>query len=176
MALKAGTRLGPHEITAPIGSRDFGVAQMIKLLSVERGGTRQHLVGFGSFQKPLDHDLLVLERLVVLEEPPNLALDVRWKLGMVTVVSECWIIDVNSNELVVFLAVVAHSHQPDGPGPHNRKGLYRLAPQHERVEGIAVVAVGLRDQAVVGRIGDRAVQDSVDTQQASGLVQLVFHL
>jgi hypothetical protein len=44
------------------------------------------------------------------------------------------------------------------------------------VEGIVVVTIGLRQEAVVGGIVDGAVQHAVEEEQARALVQLVFHL
>ena len=52
----------------------------------------------------------------------------------------------------------------------------RLLAEHQRIERVAIVAEGPRDEAVVGRIVDGAVQHAIETQQAGLLVQLVLVL
>ena len=64
-------------------------------------------------QEVLDHDLLVLERLVVLEEPPDLAQRVRGQLRVVGVVDERRIVDADGDDLVVDALLVAHPHHAD---------------------------------------------------------------
>ena len=55
-------------------------------------------------------------------------------------------------------------------------GIDGLLTQHQRVERVAVVAEGARDEAVVGGIVHGAVEYAVEPQQAGLLVQLVLVL
>jgi hypothetical protein len=59
---------------------------------------------------------------------------------------------------------------------HDRQRVHRFLAEHERVERIAVVAVGARDEAVVGGIVHRAVEHAIEPQQPGLLVQLVLVL
>ena len=52
----------------------------------------------------------------------------------------------------------------------------RLLAEHQRVEGIAVVAKGSRDEAIIRWIVHRAVQHAVQPQKAGLFVQFVFVL
>src|SRR5262249_15112440 len=83
-------------------------------------------------------------------------------------------IDMNGNDLVVLSLLVAHPHQADGAGAEQHAGDDRLLAEDQHVERVAVVAVGARDETVVGRVVDRAVQDATDHQQAGRRVQLVL--
>src|ERR671910_393643 len=54
--------------------------------------------------------------------------------------------------------------------------MYRLLPEHQRVERIAVIAEGARNEAVVRRVVHRAVEHTVQPEQPGFLVQLVLVL
>src|SRR5256886_16473715 len=53
---------------------------------------------------------------------------------------------------------------------------HRLLTEHKHVERVAVLAVGLREEAVVRRVVHGRVQHAVQPQQARALVELVLHL
>ena len=63
--------------------------------------------------------------------------------------------------LVVGMALVLHEEQPDGahPDPATRKS--RLRDQGEDVERVAVIGVGVGDEAVVGGIDHRGEEEAV---------------
>ena len=121
-------------------------------------------------------DLLLLEDLVILEEAPDLAQHVLRQLALVGVVGERGIADADRDDLVVDALLVAHPHHPDGAGFDDRQRMHRLLPQHQRVERIAVIAERARDEAVIGRIVDGAVEHAIEPQQARLLVELVLVL
>src|SRR6266849_1328838 len=98
------------------------------------------------------------------------------QLGDVVVVHVLGIIDVDGDDLVVAALVVRHGQDADGARPQHAQGSHGLLTQHEDVEGIAVLAVRLRDEAVVRRVVHGAVQDAVNAQEPGVLVQLVLHL
>lgn len=52
----------------------------------------------------------------------------------------------------------------------------RLAAQHEHIERVVVVGVCARDEAVVGGVVGRGVEDAVKLEHAGLLVHLVFVL
>jgi hypothetical protein len=118
----------------------------------------------------------VLEHLVVLEEPANLAQDVRRQLRLVGEVGERRIAHADGDDLVVDSLFVAHPHHADGAGLDDGQRIHRLLAEHQRIERVPVVAVGARDEAVVGRIVHGAVEDAIQPQEAGLLVQLVLVL
>ena len=128
----------------------------------------------GHAQQILDDDLLVLEHLVVLEEPANLQEHVRRQLALVDVVRKGWIAHADGDDFVVDPLLVAHAHDADGARLDDRQGLHGFLGQHQRVERIPVVAERARDETVVGRIVDRAVEHAIETEEARLLVQLVL--
>ena len=80
------------------------------------------------------------------------------------------------NELVVQALLIAHAHGADGTCPQQDLRGYLLLSQHEHIERIAIFAVGARHEAIVCRVVDGAVKDTVHPQQASRFVELVFDL
>ena len=48
--------------------------------------------------------------------------------------------------------------------------------EDQDVEGIVIFRVGLRDEAVVGRVEDRGMDDAIDLEQAGGLVEFILHI
>src|SRR5262249_8323042 len=48
--------------------------------------------------------------------------------------------------------------------------------QHQHVDRIVILRVGARDEAVVGRVVNRRVEDAIDPQEAGPLVELVLRL
>ncbi len=98
------------------------------------------------------------------------------QLGDIRVVLVFGVVEVDGDDLVVPALVVGHGHDADGAGPQDAEGRHRLLAQHEDVERITVRAVRLRQKAVVGRVVDGAVQDTIESQKPRLLVELVFHL
>ncbi len=52
----------------------------------------------------------------------------------------------------------------------------RFLADDQRIEGVAIVAEGSGDETVIGGIVDGAVQDAIQTEQTSFLVQFVLVL
>src|SRR6478672_4653938 len=130
----------------------------------------------GRAHEVLDDNLLVLERLVVLEEAPDLAQQVARELPVLGVFAEGGIFHADGDDLVVEALLVAHPHDADRPGLHQRQWCDRFLPEHQDVEWVAVFAVGSRNESVVGGVVDCAVKYAVKPQQARFLVQLVLVL
>src|SRR5206468_3844823 len=64
----------------------------------------------------------------------------------------------------------------DRPRAEDAEWHHRLLAEHEHVEGVAVLAVGLRQEAVVRRVVHGGVQHAIEPEQARALVELVLHL
>jgi hypothetical protein len=85
-------------------------------------------------------------------------------------------VDAHRHDLVIDPFLVAHAHHADRAGLDDGERIDGLLAEHERVERIPVVAVGARDEAVVGRVVHRAVEDAVEAQQPCLLIELVLVL
>jgi hypothetical protein len=75
----------------------------------------------------------------------------------------------DGDDLVVDALVVAHAHDADRARRDDAQRVHGALLQHEHVEGVAVVAVGARDEAVVGRVVHRAEQHAVEAEEAVSL-------
>ena len=96
------------------------------------------------------------------------------QLMNIVAVPELGIADGNADQLVIELVLILHDHQADDAGLHEGQGIDRFGSQHEDIEGIAVVGEGLGNEAVVGGIIDRRVEDAIELQKARFLVELVL--
>ena len=117
----------------------------------------------------LDDDLFVLEGLVVLEETPELAQDVVGQLRLVGDVGECGIVHADGDDLVVDAFLVAHPHHADRARLDDGQRVDRLLPQDERIERVAIVAKRTRDEAVVSRVMDGAVEHAIEPEETGSL-------
>ena len=110
----------------------------------------------------LEHlHLLILQFFVVLEEPMHLVQHVSRQLLDIAIVRDRFIAIGHGDDLVVLLALVDHAHHADDLRVDEAEGLHLGRAEHQNVEGIVVVAVGLRDEAVVGGVVDRAEQNAI---------------
>src|SRR5262245_42593967 len=119
---------------------------------------------------------LVVERLVGLEEPPDLAEHVRRQLRAVAVVGERRVVDADGDDLVVGALVVAHAHHADRARLDDRQREHRLLAQDQRVERVAVAAVAARNESVVGRVVHGAGENAIEPEEPRPLVELVLVL
>src|SRR5438445_143021 len=83
---------------------------------------------------------------------------------------------MHGDDLVVLALFVAHGHDADRARAQDAERHHRLLTEHKHVERVAVLAVGLREEAVVRRVVHGRVQHAVQPQQARALVELVLHL
>src|ERR1700722_17063107 len=80
----------------------------------------------------------------------------------------------DGDDLIVRVALVDHLHDAHDLGLHEAEGLYGQGGDHEDVEGIFVVAIGLGDETVVDRIVEGGVDDAVEFEQTAVLIDLIF--
>src|SRR5688572_9816243 len=145
----ASLRIRPPAYARPRGGGsglavELAAAQAL----VEVEGGADNLEGLVSAEQVVDDDGLVLEGLEVLEEAPDLAHDVGRELRLVGVVAEPWVVGADGDDLVVAALVVAHAHDADRAGVDDAQRVHGDLREHQDVEGVAVVAVGPRDEAV----------------------------
>ena len=112
------------------------------------------------------HGLLALQSLVDGEEVGHLVEDVVGQFGDVLVVFIGGVGEGDGNDLLVVLAVVQHGDVADGVAAHQGQGIQHLGAQHQHVQGVAVVAVGAGDEAVVGGVVGGGVEDAVQDDEA----------
>src|SRR5262245_15154889 len=110
----------------------------------------------------LDLDLFVFERLVVFEKPLDRFQPVFRQLGDVAVVAGFWVVVMVVDDLIVLFVLVYHLHDADGLGAHDAERRDLDLAEHEYVERVVVVAVGPRQEAVIGWVMDGAEQHAVD--------------
>ena len=99
-----------------------------------------------------------------------------WEIGNIGIIAIFGVIGVDSDNLVVLLALIEHAHDANGLGAEEGEGDDRLLHQDQDIQGIVVFAVGLRDEPVVVRVGDRTEENAINVEETGGLVELVFDL
>jgi hypothetical protein len=126
-----------------------------KLSIIELDAPINNLPGLLLAHKLLNHNLLILQLLIVLEEPMHLIEQMlRYILKLINMPQRL-IISGDGDDLIVLLALVEHMHDADDLGLDQAHGLDLDGAQHQDVERVVVLAVGLRDEPVVGGVVHR---------------------
>ena len=100
--------------------------------------------------------------------------DMRRQIRQGRISIEHWIAKRDRENFVVHRAVVAHGKVSNRIDPYQAHRANWLAAQNQHIQRIAVVGIGARDKAVIGRIVRRGVEDPVQPQRTGLLVQLLF--
>ena len=127
-------------------------------------------------QRVRSRSILVLQALINLEEMHDLVAVVRRNLVNIVVIIPVRILERDSDDFIVNLIVVNHSDNADRIAVHLDHRVKRFTAQHKHIQRIAVVRIGARDKAVIGRIMRRGIQNTIQPQQTGLLVQLVLFL
>ena len=80
----------------------------------------------------------------------------------------------DAEHLVVAAGLVGHPEHAEGPGLDQAAGEGRLGQQDESVERVSVLAEGVLDEAVVGRVLRRGEQGAVEPDATGVVVDLVL--
>ena len=80
----------------------------------------------------------------------------------------------HAEDLVVAAGLVGHPEHADRAALDEAAREGRLLQDHERVERVAVLAEGVLDEAVVGRVGGRGEEHAVQADAAGLVVDLVL--
>ena len=80
----------------------------------------------------------------------------------------------HAQHLVVAAGLVRHPEHADRAAADQAAGEGRLLQDHQRVQRVAVLAEGVLDEAVVGRVGGRGEQGAVQADPAGLVVDLVL--
>ena len=80
----------------------------------------------------------------------------------------------HAEDLVVAAGLVGHPEHADRAALDEAPGERRLLEDHERVERVAVLAEGVLDEAVVGRVGRRGEEHAVEADPPGLVVDLVL--
>lgn len=123
-----------------------------------------------------DCGFFVFQRLVNREEVAHFVKDMERKLGNIRVHIVVGIVERDRDDLFVASAVIHHRDHADGVAFHDRHGVDGFGAKDENVKRVSVIAVGSRNEAVVCGIVCRGIEDSVQTQKSTFLIQFVFFL
>ena len=81
---------------------------------------------------------------------------------------------MNSNDLIILFSLIKHTHHADGLGAEERKGNDWLLHENKNIKRVVIFTISLRNKAIVVRVDDRRVEDTVDVEETSDLVEFVF--
>ena len=112
--------------------------------------------------------------LVNGEEMADFVKQVFRKLADVEHVVVIRVAQRHGDDLFVARVAVVHFEHADRAAFHQRHRLDGLRAEHQHVERVAVVCVGARDKAVVGRIVRRGIQHAIQTQQTRCFIHFIF--
>ena len=133
-----------------------------------------NLLRLGSVEKLLYRGLLVLELLVDHKEVHNFVKDVGRKLVYRLNASVGGVGEGDSDNLVILLATVDHSHSADGVHLNEGHGNDRLGAKNENVQRVTVICIGARNEAVVCGIVGGGVEYAIETEHTGLFVKLVL--
>ncbi len=85
------------------------------------------------------------------------------------------LVDRHGQDLFVRTGFIDHHQGADRTAANDRARHHRGRTHHHDVGGVAIVGQGVGDEAVIGRIEHRRVQEAVHQQGAAFLVDLVLH-
>jgi hypothetical protein len=137
-------------------------------------GFEDLVAGEGGVAPAFDFDTLAFEVFVDGEEVGDLLEHVGVDLGEVPDVLVAGVVLSDAENLLVAEALVEHLEDADGADLHDATGEAGSVDEHEAIEGIAVVAEGAGDEAVVAGIVDGGVEIAVETEDVELFVVLVF--
>ena len=132
------------------------------------------LDGFLAAEDVADDGLLALQALVDAEEVADFACHMVRQLRDVLIGVVGRILEGNGNDLFIETAAVLHRNNADGVALHEAQRADAFRAEHQNVQRVAVVRPGAGDEAVVGGIVSRGVENSVETQRAGLFIHLVL--
>lgn len=137
-------------------------------------GFEDLVAGEGGVAPAFDFDALAFEVLVDGEEVGDLLEHVGVDLGEIPDILVARVVLADAEDLLVAEALVEHLEDTDGADLHDAAGEAGSVDEDEAVEGIAVVAEGAGDEAVVAGVVDGGVEVAVETEDVELLVVLVL--
>src|SRR3954454_21789491 len=114
------------------------------------------------------------ERLVHLEEVLDLVDQLRREIGKILHVVPPRLLRWHAQDLGVLAGFVAHVQHTDGSGDDPHAGKDGIFEQDQSVQRVAVAGQGFGNVSVVGRIGGRREQPSVEVDAAGVVIDLVL--
>lgn len=121
-----------------------------------------------------DLDFFVLQFFVILKKSVNLLQQVTGKIINVIILVDWHIIKGNCDDLVIFFILIDHSHDSNNFGFNQAHGFDLNAANYEDIQGVLIVAVGLRNESVVSGIMNRTEKDSIQLQEAWFLIEFIL--
>src|SRR5690606_16680844 len=117
-----------------------------------------------------------LEVLVVLEEVLDLLEGDLRQIGVLEhlLIAAGELRDRNGDDLLVLAAIIFHHQHADRADVDDAARDERAGVADQNVNRVAVVRQGVRDEAVITRVGHRGVEEAVDDERAGFLVHLVL--
>jgi hypothetical protein len=123
----------------------------------------------------IDFDGLAFELFVVLKKAAQHEQAVRRHFRAFAVGIELGILGGDGDDFVVLFAGIDHGHQADGAGVDDGQRDDRFLAEHEHVERVVVFGEGLRNETVVRGIVHGRIENAVEFDQATRLVEFVLH-
>src|ERR1700732_2918512 len=151
------------------------IKPLAPLLAVAVQSVLDDGIRFGCCLDLVHLDRFSLQLFVVLKKAAQHDQPVRRHFRRFAVGVELRIFGGDGDDLVIFLPRVDHGHESDGARVDDSQRHDGFLAQHQHIKRIVVLGKSLRNEAIVRGIVDRRVQDAVEVDQASGLVQFVFH-
>ena len=127
-----------------------------------------------SGREVLHFDVFAFELFVILEEPHEHRQTVRRQFVGLLKRTVLGIVPRDGQDLVIPFAAIEHGHHADGSSLHQRQRRECFLTQHKYVERIIVLGIGLGNEAVIGGIVNRRIENAIEAQESRRLVELVL--
>lgn len=128
----------------------------------------------GGIAPAFDFDALAFEVFIDGEKVGDLLEHVGIDLGEVPDVLVARVALADAEDFLVAEALIEHFEESDGTDFHNASGEAGGVDEDQAVEGIAVVAEGAGDEAVVAGVVDWRVEVAIEAEDVQFFVVLVF--
>lgn len=81
---------------------------------------------------------------------------------------------MDRDNFIVLFVLVDHLHHTYCLRSHDAEGRNLKLSENEHVQRVMIVTISPRQESVVSRVVDRAVENTVDSQKTGLFIQLVF--
>src|ERR1700734_470254 len=132
-------------------------------------------IGFARRAYLVDLDGFAFELFVVLKKTAQHEHAMRRHFRSFVGGVELRIFGGDGNDFMIWLAAVDHGHKADGARVNDGERHDWFLAEYEHVERVVIFGQSLRDEAVVRGIVNRGVENAVELDQSTGLVEFVLY-
>lgn len=132
-----------------------------KSLLVQINSFINNLISFFPTLKPINKNLLIFQFFIIFEKSMYLLDNMLWKLLNIIVMINRLIIISNSNNLIIKLTLINHSHHPNNFRINKRQYFKLHTTYNKYIEGIMIITVGHWDETIISGVMNCAEENAI---------------